>query len=130
MAQNAPVSAPLTMAKRIHSPEFKAEVALAAMTGNKTLAELASIYDLHPVQVCQWKKQFAKRLPELFKNSELNPNQDGGDDLMRQVGRLKAANDALKDEIEWQKKTLQLQPRDLAIFPGARSSNYFTASPV
>ncbi len=118
------------MAKRIHSPEFKAEVALAAMTGNKTLAELASIYDLHPVQVCQWKKQFAKRLPELFKNSDLNSNQDGGDDLMRQVGRLKAANDALKDEIEWQKKTLQLQPRDLAIFPGARSSNYFTAAPV
>ena len=92
------------MAKRIHSPEFKAEVALAAMTGNKTLDELASIYDLHPVQVCQWKKQFAKRLPELFKNSEPNSNQDGGDDLMRQVGRLKAANDALKDEIEWQKK--------------------------
>jgi hypothetical protein len=71
------------------------------------------------------------RLDQSFlKNSELNPNQDGGDDLMRQVGRLKAANDALKDEIEWQKKTLQLQPRDLAIFPGARSSNYFTASPV
>ena len=49
--------------RRNHSPEFKTQVALQALNGQKTLAEIADIYEVHPVQVCQWKQQLVKRLP-------------------------------------------------------------------
>jgi transposase-like protein len=41
--------------RRNHSPAFKAKVALAALKGDKTLAELAQQYDVHPNQVTSWK---------------------------------------------------------------------------
>jgi len=43
--------------RRNHSPEFKAKVALAAFRGDKTLAELAERFDVHPNQIAQWKEQ-------------------------------------------------------------------------
>jgi transposase len=46
--------------RRNHSPAFKAKVALAAVKGDKTLAELAQQFDVHPNQITQWKTQ----LPE------------------------------------------------------------------
>ena len=44
-------------ARRTHSPAFKAKVALAAIKGEKTLAELAHLYDVHPNQITAWKAQ-------------------------------------------------------------------------
>jgi transposase-like protein len=49
--------------RKQHQAEFKAKVALAAMKGDKTLAELASQYGLHPNQIMQWKKQALDGLP-------------------------------------------------------------------
>ena len=46
-------------ARRTHSPIFKAKVALAALKGEKTLAELAQQYDLHANQITAWKAQLA-----------------------------------------------------------------------
>ncbi len=43
--------------RRNHSPEFKAKVALAAIKGEQTLAELANKFDVHPNQISQWKEQ-------------------------------------------------------------------------
>ena len=43
--------------RRNHSPEFKAKVALAAIQGDKTLAQLAEQFDLHANQIVEWKKQ-------------------------------------------------------------------------
>jgi len=43
--------------RRNHTPAFKAKVALAALKGEKTLAELAQPFDLHPNQIAQWKGQ-------------------------------------------------------------------------
>ena len=43
--------------RRTHSPGFKAKVALAAIKGEKTLAELAKLFDLHPHQITAWKAQ-------------------------------------------------------------------------
>jgi len=43
--------------RRNHSPSFKAKVALAAIKGEQTVAEMASRYDVHPNQVTQWKTQ-------------------------------------------------------------------------
>jgi transposase len=44
-------------ARRTHSPVFKAKVALAALKGEKTLADLAPQYDVHPNQITAWKAQ-------------------------------------------------------------------------
>ena len=44
-------------ARRTHTPAFKAKVALAAIKGEKTLAELAQQYDVHPNQITAWKAQ-------------------------------------------------------------------------
>ncbi|MBR1034296.1 transposase, partial [Bradyrhizobium liaoningense] len=43
--------------RRTHSPAFKAKVALAAVKGDKTLAELAQLFDVHPNQITIWKNQ-------------------------------------------------------------------------
>ena len=43
--------------RRAHSPAFKAKVALAAVKGEKTLAELAQLFDVHPNQITTWKSQ-------------------------------------------------------------------------
>lgn len=43
--------------RRTHSPAFKAKVALAAVKGEKTLAELAQLFDVHPNQITTWKSQ-------------------------------------------------------------------------
>src|SRR3979411_1223175 len=43
--------------RRNHSPAFKAKVALAAIKGEKTLAELAELFDVHPNQITTWKAQ-------------------------------------------------------------------------
>ena len=43
--------------RRNHSPAFKAKVALAALKGEKTVSELAQLFDVHPNQITQWKSQ-------------------------------------------------------------------------
>ena len=49
--------------RRNHSPAFKAKVALAAIRGDKTIAQIASQFEIHPNQVSQWKK-----LPWIISN--------------------------------------------------------------
>lgn len=55
--------------RRNHSPAFKAKVALAANRGDKTLAELAEQFDVHPNQITQWKVQLVERAQEAFGGS-------------------------------------------------------------
>ena len=49
--------------RRNHSPAFKAKVALAAVKGEKTLAELAQQFDVHPNQITQWTANSSTELP-------------------------------------------------------------------
>ena len=53
-------------ARRNHSPAFKAKVALAALIGDKTLAQIAEEFDVHPNQITAWKQQLENRSAELF----------------------------------------------------------------
>ena len=52
--------------RRNHSPAFKAKVALAAIRGEKTLAELAEQFDVHPNQITSWKAQLEGRAADVF----------------------------------------------------------------
>jgi transposase len=52
--------------RRTHAPAFKAKVALAAIKGEKTLAELAQQYDVHPNQITAWKGQLVEAATGVF----------------------------------------------------------------
>jgi transposase-like protein len=54
-------------ARRNHTPAFKAKVALAAIKGEKTLSELAQLFDVHPNQIAQWKAQRQDGAAEVFE---------------------------------------------------------------
>ena len=53
-------------ARRTHAPAFKAKVALAAIKGERTLADLAQQYDVHPNQITAWKAQVMEGVAGLF----------------------------------------------------------------
>jgi transposase-like protein len=55
--------------RRTHAPAFKAKVALAAIKGEKTLAELAQQYDVHPNQITAWKGQLVEAATGVFGSS-------------------------------------------------------------
>ena len=55
--------------RRNHSPELKAKVAIAALKGDKTLAELAQQFDVHPTQITDWKMQLLERSAVVFGES-------------------------------------------------------------
>ena len=52
--------------RRNHSPAFKAKVALDAIRGERTLAELAKLHDVHPNQITDWKGQLLERAAGVF----------------------------------------------------------------
>jgi transposase-like protein len=87
-----------SMHKRFDSA-FKAKVALEAIKGEQTLAEIASHYGVHPSQISQWKKQVLAGLPSLLdrkhKQDKSNENQ-AESELFEEIGRLKVQVDWLK----------------------------------
>ena len=52
--------------RKQHSAQFKAQVAMAALAGDKTLAELASEYGVHPTMISTWKQELVKNAKDLF----------------------------------------------------------------
>jgi len=90
--------------RRNHDSVFKAKVALEAVKGEKTIAQLSSEYGVHPNQISQWKKKLLEELPELFsekrRSREVNKEELEAE-LYRQIGQLKV-------ELEWLKKKSQI----------------------
>jgi transposase-like protein len=91
------------MIKRKHyDSRFKTTVALEAIKNQRTIAQIASEYEVHPNQVTQWKKQVLEVLPELFKNRPLQSekaNEQLVAELYRQIGQLKVELDWLKKKV-------------------------------
>lgn len=88
------------MARKRHSAEFKARVALEAAKEIKTLNELASQYGVHSGQISQWKNQLLEKMSELFRTHKQNVDHTKKfDELYRQIGEVTVERDWLKKKL-------------------------------
>ncbi len=86
--------------RRIHSPEFKARIALEALKGIKPVHVIAADNEIHPVQVSKWKKDLQERMAELFERKNARSDEAAQDQkhierLERKVGQLIVERDWL-----------------------------------
>ena len=83
--------------RKQHSAEFNAQVTMAALAGDKTLAELASEYGVHRTMISTWKQELVKNAKELFErgNKKGADPQAVIDNLHRKIGQLQIERDFL-----------------------------------
>lgn len=92
----------MSVIRKQFSKEFKAKVALEAIKGLKTSAELSSEFGVHPTQIAQWKNELRKGLPEIFAGKKSAEDRDKDrliDELYKQIGQTKVENDWLKKKL-------------------------------
>jgi len=82
--------------RRNHSPAFKAKVALAAVKGERTIAQLAEHFDVHPNQITAWKSQLEGSASEVFGSGSGMPATPAIDvkSLHAKIGELTLENDS------------------------------------
>ena len=86
--------------RKSHTAAFKAQVALAAVKGDKTISELASQHGVHPTMIHAWKKQLLGNVEDLFQSgakTSAGEHEALEAQLYEQIGRLKT-------ELDWLKK--------------------------
>ena len=84
--------------RRTFSAEFKARVALEALVGDKTMAELAAKHDVHPNMIALWKRQARENLPDLFSKKGARSEAAREAELKAlhaKIGQLTVENDFL-----------------------------------
>ena len=90
----------MSQGRRKHSPAFKAKVALEALKGQETVAQLAARYEVHPGQIQAWKKALAEGAYGVFGNGK---DQKSRNDaalvarLYQEIGQLKVERDFLAE---------------------------------
>jgi transposase len=85
-------------ARRNHTPAFKAKVAVAAIKGDRTLAQLADAFDVHPNQITTWKAQLESGAADVFGAGSHASAQPAIDvkSLHAKIGELTLENDFLE----------------------------------
>ncbi|MGF6916797.1 transposase [Paraburkholderia sp. 40] len=83
--------------RRTHSAAFKAKVAMAAVKGERTLAELAQQFDVHPNQITEWKRQLQERAADVYGAGGTASSEPQVDlkELHAKIGQLTLENDFL-----------------------------------
>jgi transposase-like protein len=92
----------MAVKRKRHSASFKAKVALEAAKQTKTIAELAKTFQVHPIQISQWKKQLLDGAESLFRDGRRRDHDEGQAlqaELYERIGRLNV-------EVEWLKKSV------------------------
>lgn len=88
--------------RRRFSAQFKAKVAIEAIKGQRTIAELAGQYEVHPNQITQWKKQLLEAADQVFSRRQESDRQSQDEltgKLYQQIGQMKV-------ELDWLQKKL------------------------
>lgn len=90
--------------RKTYDAAFKARIALEAVKGEKTIAQIAGEFSVHPNQIRQWRAHLLEILPGMFSNRKPQQEKAQGelvDELYRQIGQLKV-------ELDWLKKKSQI----------------------
>ena len=85
--------------RRNHTPAFKAKVALAALKNDRTMAQLAEQFDVHPNQIATWKDQLREGAADVFgrgSNGKSSPSEIDIKSLHAKIGELVLENDFLE----------------------------------
>jgi transposase len=82
--------------RRNHGATFKAQVAFAAVKGDKTLAELATQFGVRPTQITEWKQQLLARAADVFGGSKPTAETPDLKTLHAKIGQLALENDFLE----------------------------------
>jgi transposase len=88
--------------RKSYEANFRAKVALEAIKGSLTLAEIAKEYKVHPNMIVKWKKEALEKFPTLFiktDSGELAEAKEEIEELYKEIGKMKMETDYLKKKL-------------------------------